>query len=171
MKLDKPLAFTLKWEGGKVDHKNDRGGRTAYGITQRTFNEWCERKGKPARDVWEITKEEVAAIYDEQYWRLVRGQLLPPPLDTVVFDSAVQHGVGRAIRWLQEVVDADVDGVFGEQTMNAVQTAPTETTVAKYLDRRERFYNMVVANDPTQGVFAKGWTNRLNALRKEVAKC
>lgn len=171
MKLDKPLAFTLKWEGGKVDNKNDRGGRTAFGITQSTYNEWCERKGKPQQDVWLITKEDVAAIYDEQYWRRVRGALLPAPLDTVVFDSAVQHGVGRAVRWLQEVVGADVDGVFGDQTMEAVKTAPTSTTVAKYLDRRERFYDAVVANDPSQQVFAKGWGNRMAALRKEVAKC
>jgi hypothetical protein len=33
---------------------------------------------------------------------------------------------------------------------------------------REDFYRGIVARKPSQGVFLKGWMNRLNALRKEL---
>ena len=34
------LLFVLKWEGGYVNNKYDKGGATNYGITQNTYNNW-----------------------------------------------------------------------------------------------------------------------------------
>lgn len=168
MTIDKPLAFVLKCEGGKCDDPRDRGGRTAFGITQRVYDEWRDRKGLAQIDVWKIDQDEVKAIYDEQYWRAARCPVLPAPLDFVVFDSAVQHGVSRAVKWLQEVAEVKVDGVIGNATLAALKSANPNTLVAKYLDRRERFYDAIVANDPSQARFSKGWENRMNNLREEV---
>ena len=39
------LKATLRYEGGKVDNPKDPGGRTAYGVTQNTYNAWRAKHG------------------------------------------------------------------------------------------------------------------------------
>ena len=39
------LKVVLQHEGGKVDNKSDRGGRTAYGITQRVYSDYLTLRG------------------------------------------------------------------------------------------------------------------------------
>ena len=38
-------------EGGYVNNKHDKGGKTNYGVTQATFNAWNKLKGRPLRAV------------------------------------------------------------------------------------------------------------------------
>ena len=51
------------------DDKNDRGGRTNYGVTQRTYNAWRQKKGFPSKDVLYITKDEAKQLYYEEFWK------------------------------------------------------------------------------------------------------
>ena len=85
------MRFVAKWEGGKVDDKKDRVGRTNKGITQKVYDKFRIDNGKPTQDVFDILQEDVDAIYWKQYWVAAKCDLLPDPLDLVVFDSAVQH--------------------------------------------------------------------------------
>lgn len=166
------LAFVLEREGGLVNNPHDRGGATNKGITQRTYDEWRERKGYEQRSVAQIEQVEVMAIYNEQYWTPVRGIKLPDPIDLIMFDSAVQHGAVRPVKWLQEIVGADVDGRFGGNTLAAMNTYISANGLDKLVDalmaRRAKFYDQIIANDPAQKVFAKGWGNRMLALRGET---
>ncbi|MCA3215506.1 MAG: glycoside hydrolase family 108 protein [Betaproteobacteria bacterium] len=164
--LANALAFTLRWEGGYVNHPNDRGGPTNKGVIQRVYDDWRRRQGQPPRDVRAIEDAEVHTIYETQYWVPPRCPLLGEPLDMVHFDTAVNMGAGRAVRFLQAAVGAAVDGAFGENTLRAVRAADLGTTLAAYCQRRENFYNAIVARDESQRVFLRGWMNRLNALRK-----
>lgn len=164
------LKFVLAREGGYVNHPRDRGGATNKGITQRVYDEWRERKGEKPQSVEYIGDAEVYAIYNEQYWRPVRGALLPAPLDLVMFDSAVNHGPSKAIALLQESLGVEVDSHFGPSTLNAMieRVAKTGTgdLADEVMDRRNQFYKRIVERDPTQNVFAKGWGNRLDHLRE-----
>jgi lysozyme family protein len=164
------LAFTLKWEGGKVDDKTDRGGRTAFGVTQLSFDSWLSAKALPQRDVWTITPDEVATIYEERYWLPCRCDQLPDKLDICMFDAAVNHGTRKAVRFLQRAAGVVDDGDFGPQTMRAVdqdQLDPErqQSLLTKYCMAREKFYAAIVHNDPKQVRFLKGWLNRLTDLR------
>ena len=38
MSFNRAISFTLKWEGGYVNHPADKGGATNRGITQSTLN-------------------------------------------------------------------------------------------------------------------------------------
>jgi lysozyme family protein len=162
------LPFILRWEGGFVDHPADPGGRTNKGITQRTYNAWRTRQGLAGRDVKLIEDAEVHAIYESGYWIPPRCDLLGQPLDLVQLDTAVNMGPGRAVRFLQQAAGCSVDGDFGPGTQRAVEACNPGDTVATYCNLREAFYRQIVANKPEQGVFLKGWMNRLNSLRKEV---
>jgi lysozyme family protein len=166
--FDAALTFVLRWEGGFVDHPDDPGGRTNKGVTQKVYDGWRTRQGQPPRDVKLIDAAEVEAIYASDYWVPPRCDLLESPLDVVQFDTAVNMGVGRAVRFLQASVGCGVDGDFGPGTQRAVAQCDAGTVLGAYCDRRETFYRNLAQNNPKLEVFLKGWLNRLNALRREV---
>ena len=162
------LRFVLRWEGGFVDDPADRGGRTNRGVTQRTYDSWRARQGQPARDVKHIEETEVSAIYEGDYWIPPRCDILARPIDLVEFDTAVNMGVRRSVRILQTVLGCGVDGSFGQNTKDAAANCDPGSTVVQYCKVREGIYRSIVARDPTQARFLKGWMNRLNALRAEA---
>lgn len=162
------LPFVLRWEGGFVDHPADPGGRTNKGVTQKTYDAWRARQGLSGADVKSITDSEVQAIYEAGYWLPPRCDLLTDPLTLVQFDTAVNMGPGRAVRFLQAAVGCGVDGDFGPGTLQAVQSADRAAAVARYCDTREAYYRRLAEKKPELAVFLKGWLNRLNALRKEI---
>ncbi|RPI06584.1 MAG: hypothetical protein EHM71_11640, partial [Zetaproteobacteria bacterium] len=98
------LPFVLRWEGGYVDHPSDPGGRTNKGVTQGVYDRWRAQHGLPPRHVKLIEDAEVEAIYETGYWLPPRCDLLHRQLDLVQFDTAVNMGVGRAVRFLQAAV-------------------------------------------------------------------
>lgn len=162
------LPFVLRWEGGYVNHPADPGGATNKGVTQRVYSDWLQRQGRADASVRDLSDEDMAAIYEDGYWKPAHCQELPQPLDQVQFDTAVNMGVGRAVRFLQEAVGAAVDGGFGDGTRKCVAQADPGQALTRYLDIREKFYKTLVENKPDLGVFLKGWLNRLNALRGVV---
>lgn len=162
------LPFVLRWEGGFVDHPNDPGGRTNRGVTQRVYDDWRRRQALMRRDVKLIEDDEVNQIYEAGYWFPPRCDLLARQLDLVHFDTAVNMGPGRAVRFLQRAVGAGVDGDFGPATRRAVSECDLAATIVKYCDVREAYYRELASRRPELGVFLKGWLNRLNALRREV---
>jgi lysozyme family protein len=162
------LPFVLRWEGGYVNHPADPGGATNKGVTQRVYDGWRKRQGLAARDVRQITDAEVHAIYEMDYWVPPRCDLLRSQLDLVQFDTAVNMGVGRAVRFLQASLGCSVDGDFGPNTQAAAEGCDLGTSIIAYCDQRERFYRSLAERRPEMKVFLKGWLNRLNALRKEV---
>lgn len=166
--LDSALQFVLRWEGGFVDHPADPGGRTNKGVTQRVYTAWLKRQGQSDRDVKNIADAEVHAIYASDYWVPPRCDLLGSPLDLVQFDTAVNMGVGRAVRFLQGALGCGVDGDFGPATEQAVQRCDAGGVIKAYCDRREAYYRQLAQQKPALAVFLKGWLNRLNALRREV---
>jgi lysozyme family protein len=167
--FEKALPFVLRWEGGYVNHPADPGGATNKGVTQKVYSNWLRRQGRADADVRNLGDADMAAIYEDGYWTPAHCAELPAPLDQVQFDTAVNMGVGRAVRFLQEAVGAGVDGGFGPATRKCVEQADSATAVGRYLDIRERFYRNLAEEKPHLGVFLKGWLNRLEALRSVVS--
>jgi lysozyme family protein len=162
------LPFVLQWEGGFVNHPADPGGATNKGVTQKVYDGWRARQGQPPRTVRLIEEAEVHAIYHADYWIPPRCDVLERQLDLVQFDTAVNMGVGRAVRLLQKAAGCDVDGAFGPGTQQAVEACTPGDLLTGYCDAREAYYRLLVARNAKLGVFLKGWLNRLNALRQEV---
>ena len=173
---DESLAFVLRAEGGYSDHPSDRGGKTNMGITSSTLDRAYAARIVNVVDVKALTKADAEKIYEVLYWKASRADRMPWSLCLVHFDSAVNHGVNRAGRLLQQTLNATghvglkVDGIVGQLTLSALnsalETSCTETICKKYLDERQAFYDHIVQCTPSQKVFYKGWINRLSALRK-----
>jgi lysozyme family protein len=163
------LSRILKHEGGRVDDVTDRGGRTNQGVTQRVYDAYRTKHGRPVKDVWEIEQPELRDIYLANYWVPVCCSQLPVGLDYVVFDMAVNSGPRQAGRLLQRSLgmdSGDVDGVIGNQTLKYVNDVMAANEVAQTITRftqfRMEFLDGIVKRDPSQSRFIKGWARRCN---------
>ena len=156
------LKHILKWEGGYVNHPADPGGMTNLGVTKRVWEEWT---GKPAteQDMRGLTVDMVAPLYKKRFWDAIRGDDLPSGVDLCVFDCAVNAGVGRASRFLQQVVGVTADGAIGPRTLAAVTAMPADEIVEKFCDLREAHFKSL----STFNVFGKGWMRRLDGIEAE----
>lgn len=111
------LSMTPKdpgnWTGGKVGVGTLRG--TKYGIAAHA---------NPDVNIQALTKDQAAEIYLRKYWNPIRGDDLRHGLDLVTMDAAVNSGVSRAVRWLQQAAGATPDGKIGPMTLAAANNAP-----------------------------------------------
>ena len=95
------LNHVLQSEGGWSDNPADPGGATMKGITLATYR---SVKGNPhitKEELRNISDQEVADIYKQNYWDKVKGDDLPSGVDYAVFDASVNMGVGRASKLIQ----------------------------------------------------------------------
>ena len=150
----KALRFVLNREGGYVNNPNDKGGATNKGITQNTYNSYMVSKGRPTRDVRNITDAEVEDIYYSRYWLGAGCEKMSPVFAVVCFDTAVNMGVGRVKPFLQEAQYMDVKPFLQEAQYMDVDA---------FLLARIRKYNEF-AKVPSQRGFLHGWLNRVFAL-------
>lgn len=161
MTFDDLLTPLLRREGGYVDHPNDRGGATNYGITQTVFTRWLMERRQPVRDIRAITQDEVSRIYFTQYWLPASCADVPPGSRAIHFDAAVNHGVGRANRMLQEAAGVVADGVIGAKTLAAIRIISPELLKSRYVTIRYRFYGTIIQRDKSQLSFIAGWMRRM----------
>lgn len=150
----------LRREGGYVNHPADRGGPTAFGITQRTLSDW---RGRPASaaDVQALTQDEAREIYQAVYIDRPKLDLVQDvALRELLVDCAVNHGPARAVKWLQMAVGADPDGVIGPRTAAAVAQHRAADLYRRVLATRIVFYGRLIERDRSQAAFAAGWAKR-----------
>lgn len=148
------VNLTLQKEGILSDHKDDAGGLTKYGISQAAY---------PGVDIANLTKEQAIALYKRDYWEKAQCEELPYPLDVLLFDTAVNHGVVKAIKILQESLNIKADGVMGQNTRAAARTAKNSVYTIFMLNRL-----FVYTNAKSWPTFKEGWKNRLVQLAQEI---
>jgi len=162
-RFDRAFEILRVHEGGYVNHPDDPGGATMKGITQRTYNAYRKRVGKPTASVRDITDYEVERIYKSQYWASIHADDLPDGVAYCVFDAAVNSGPGRAARWLQDIVGVKVDGIVGNETVAAVKGVPADEIINTYCDNRLAFMRSL-AHWKT---FGDGWKRRVAEVRAQ----
>jgi lysozyme family protein len=161
--FDYCLSVVLASEGGFTDHPSDPGGATKYGITWAVLAGWRLPKKTTKDDVRALTTEEASAIYKAKYWDAIRGDELPNGVDLMAFDCAVNQGTGRAVRFLQQAVDVQLDGQLGPVTMAAVNSAFIPGLIIEYGARRMNAYGML---SRLFQVFGLGWSRRLMTVHR-----
>jgi lysozyme family protein len=159
----------IRREGGFVDHPADRGGPTCYGITHKTLARYLGHE-VTREDVRNVSRELAAEIYRRAYYLEPRIDSLPGAIRAFLFDSAVNHGPRRAIKLLQQVLNAagfgklGVDGLAGPKTRHHAKQAADAMgpwLLPALAEERRMFYRLIVERDPSQRVFLKGWMNRV----------
>lgn len=167
MYKDKVLNKTLNFEGGYVNHPNDRGGPTNMGVTLATLK--LARPGSTVEDLKNITKQDVIDIYDKLYWTGGKVDDIPRPLQDLIFDGNINHGVQGMTKVVQRALQdlgapVEVDGKMGNATINALHQMPAEIIRKAIVKRRGSLFEHIIKKDPSQKVFKDGWFNRLTKL-------
>jgi lysozyme family protein len=167
--VEQMIDDVIRREGGYVDHPQDRGGPTRFGITQATLSRHLGRPAS-AEEVRGLERTVAAEIYRREYYAKPGLDTLPERIQPFTFDAAVNHGPSRAIRFVQQVcTDAGygplaIDGACGPLTGRvaaAAERAMADWLLAALVEERRSFYYALVARDPAQRVFLDGWLNRL----------
>lgn len=148
MNLTQALKHLLGNEGGFVDHPQDPGGATNYGITERVA-----RAHGYNGDMRNLPMSMALGIYDSDYWKPIKADQLPEALRFHVFDAAVNSGAGQAVKWLQRAAGVAEDGIIGPRTLSAASLV----SPAKYSAIRLRF----MTDLKTWSTFGKGWARRI----------
>lgn len=144
------ICFTtlIGHEGGYVNNASDPGGETNFGISKRSY---------PTVDIKALTLADAKAIYKRDFWDRAQCDRLPPGVAFDVFDTAVNSGIGQAIRFLQRAVGVADDGVVGAMTLAAVSRVDPEAVQARFNGHRLDFMTRLT----TWPVFGAGWVRRV----------
>jgi lysozyme family protein len=164
---EKSFEHVIASEGGYVNDPHDSGGETNLGVTKAA---WAEHLKRPIQDgeMKALTKAEVKPFYKTKYWDVCHCDVLPTGVDYMVFDLAVNGGVGRGARMLQTAAGVNPDGAIGPATLAALTAIKDEPKVMikKMSAYKIAFYKAIVASKPDQEKFLKGWLNRVEAVEK-----
>ena len=147
------LELILKAEGGWVNHPSDPGGETNLGVTKRV---WEEYVGHPVESLKKLTKEDVAPLYEQKYWRPCYGEVLPRGLDFFCFSFGVNAGCGRSVKLLQQSLGLVSDGIIGPRVMQKLRESNIADVIKGFSESRREYYKSL----KTFPIFGRGWLNR-----------
>ncbi len=162
--LSSCLAHTLSYEGGFVDDPRDPGGATIFGITLATFRSVRRNAKLGVAQLKSLTRAQAETIYSTSYYLPVRADQLPPGIDLMTGDMAVNAGCGTAAVILQEALGVEADGAIGPVTVAAAVAANSACVIAAMATGQTMFYRGLT----TFPMFGKGWLARV-ASRRSVA--
>lgn len=158
--LPEPVwRWVLICEGREVNHPEDLGGRTDYGIAQHFHpQEWADGQ---------VTEAEARGVYTRDYWQAGRCHELPLLQGLLLFDLLIQHPPAAAAKlWQQILGGIKVDGTIGPKTVAAAQAAHPPRLVERYFPRRAVHYLDIARANTSQLAFIQGWMGRLFKLQR-----
>ena len=182
-KFDRAIAFSLKFEGGrnfsivngkpviKGAAKADLGGATAYGITWTTLKTAYKGGVVDHDDICKLTVDEAKLIYKKNFWDRYKWEELEFSVALCCLDCCINHG--RFVSILQRaVIDCGqsvvVDGKFGPKTFAALKACEPQKLAKAIYNQRKKYYEKIVARNPSQKVFLKGWMRRADEMAREA---
>lgn len=171
-KIEFLVPIILKWEGGYVNHPNDKGGPTNKGVTIGTYSYYRKLKGLQTPSVTElkyISDAEWLDILKTLYWdRWQADNINNQSIANLLVDWVWGSGV-YGIKYPQQLLHVVVDGIVGVNTLTAINNYTNqEELFHKLWNRRKQHFESIVQRDPSQKVFLKGWMNRLNDYKFEL---
>lgn len=165
--FNETMKLMLNLEGGKTDEKSDRGGRTNFGITQRTYNDWLKQNKMKSSDVFKISKPRALKIYRKLYWGVIKGDQLPHNVAKAIMSMALTDGPQDSIRFVQGILNIEQTGFMGPKTLAAIWSKckkDDKMFTKQILDEQIKRYK----SDEQADIYGKGWTNRAELVAENI---
>jgi len=170
-KFDLAIEKTLALEGwGKfVNDRFDSGGLTRWGISQKSY---------PEEDIGQLTRPRALELYRRDFWHPLYDQIADQEVADELFDFGVNTSARGwpkvAVKILQQAVrylvvgPVVVDGVFGAQTLEAVNGLSPDRLLREFRTCEAYYYADIVIRQPDMREeekrrFLKGWLRRVMA--------
>ena len=161
--FDNALKRVLANEGGFTNDPKDPGGMTNLGVTKKNWEDWS-RRAVTEQEMRSLGDAVVAPFYRARYWDAIKADNLPTGIDYLVFDFAVNAGVSRASKFLQNVVKVKEDGIIGLMTLAAVRAMNPDDLVKQYSDLKTEYYQSLNTFDH----FGEGWLARVAQVQNDA---
>lgn len=163
------IEKTLGHEGGYVNHPEDKGGETNWGITAKV----AKANGYDGK-MKELPLSYAKAIYKKEYWDKLKLDLVNNQvIAEIAFDLAVNAGTDKAAKTLQEMINfmtkdnIAVDGKIGPVTikrLNEIDTkAENEEAVLLFSTIQGEHYLDCMRNREANEAFSLGWLRRMRS--------
>lgn len=190
--FDEAYNITLKFEGGYSNDKDDAGGETYKGIARKYHPTWSGweviDRAKKLPNFPKRLEEDlnfvlmIKEFYKNHYWnRFLGDDISYQEIANEVFDTAVNMGVTRSCKFLQESMnflnrdeflfpDLVVDGLVGRKTLNALNSKLPQKDI-KHLYKilnllQGNHYLEYMRKSPIQEKFARGWLSRVEIRKR-----
>lgn len=179
-KLEKYIQFVLRWEGKYGKSKEDSASsyycptplkgvnyHTSHGITYTT---WVRAFGTSKdAEFYSMPHSMWMQVFKPRFWDKIKGDQLPFGIAVIVTDIAWMSGPGVGAKSLQKGLNRcgaqlTVDGAIGPKTIEAVKATDQGRLFDKIVQVRAEFYDAI--DDGKNAKFAKGWANRLEAVKE-----
>lgn len=157
---DKCFSLVLENEGGFVNNPKDPGGMTNLGVTKQVWESWVDRDVTES-EMRSLTPNIVKPLYKKNYWDKIRGDQLPLGVDYAAYDFAVNSGIGKSSRILQQIAAVPADGIIGPQSIAAILACNPDEMIDTICDTRLQF----LKNLPTWATFGRGWQSRVDSVK------
>lgn len=171
------VPFLLKAEGGLSRDKTDtaskfpcptpyqgkKGWHTNKGITYQT---WINTFGK-SKDArfFEMSDEDWAKITKPKYWdKWKADEIKSQAVANILVDYVFNSGT-NGIKNVQKLIGVNPDSIVGPKTLEAVNNQSEKEFLTKLYNERYRFYDAIIASNPSQEKYKKGWYNRVKDLK------
>jgi lysozyme family protein len=183
--------ITLEHEGGYVFDPDDAGGETYKGVARRYHPGWSgweriDRIKQQVSNRRQLNKalaedhqlqDQIRDFYKQHYWDRFQGDAISAQqLADELFDTGVNMGVHRAVRFLQEGLnllnrnqksypDILEDGKSGPGTLGALNKYlakdPPEQLLKIMNVLQGMHYIKYMRKSPSQEKYARGWLKRV----------
>jgi lysozyme family protein len=163
VEFSRVIPFLVKAEGELSNNKQDYGGTTKYGISQREY---------PKIDLDSLTLQKACEILERDYWKRYRiGEFREQTIANQLFLLIINMHPLYTGQILQRAVnnckiirpELKEDGVIGSQTITTVNSFSSYETLflsANIRNEACRYYLKRVDDDTTQLVNLRSWIRR-----------
>jgi lysozyme family protein len=164
--------YILPFEGGYVNHADDKGGETYAGIARNFHPTWegwktidAIKQGRAIKRNEKFpTLNNLVTNFFLDLWNKNRfGEIKSQDVANIFYDFYI-NSEKSAIKKVQEILKVSRDGVLGSNTLAAINNLDAAKLYNTIKDARIKFYETLVKNNPSQSVFLKGWMNRINSF-------
>jgi lysozyme family protein len=176
------LQNVLHHEGGFVDHSDDPGGATDFGISLRFLQGILEDNDEDGfadgdidrdgdidvDDIRSLDLDDVKKLYKDKFWKVAKcDKIKSEMIATKTFDMAVNMGPSQAWKLVQRGANSlgeslKVDGKAGAKTLAAVNSLTDRDFMLITNIRRvqDKFYESLIVKKPSLASFRLGWRRR-----------
>lgn len=164
------VSIVLIHEGGLSDDKEDGGGDTNFGISLRYLRDIkidVDGDGDiDNQDIRLLTRDKAIEIYKNYWWDKYKyDNIKNIDLATKIFDMSVNMGSSESHKIVQRSLNSLgfhvlVDGVFGINTLAAVNRCDSNKLINVMRHQCASFYFLLIKEHPSLSKFKDGWLKR-----------